>query len=90
MTNGNEIRRAVLNKAVIDMLRASGLPIWEVSKRDLLHAFGHPPLLSRVDLRQAASTMLWSMFNTGAPHCQELDAAAVGLYVQSDRQFIES
>lgn len=89
MTNGDEIRRAVLNHAVINTLRDSGLPIWEVSKRDLLDGYGHPPLGSRLDLRQSAQRILWSMFNTDTPHCQELDAAAVGLYVQTERQFYQ-
>jgi hypothetical protein len=88
MTNGNEIRRAVLNRGVLDMLRGSALPIWEVNKRELLEAYGCPPLRSRTELRQAAQTILWSMFNTDRPHSQELDAAALGLYVQTERQFL--
>jgi hypothetical protein len=90
MTNGDEIRRAVLNQVVIDMLRSSGLPIWELSKRDLLEAYGHPPLRNRGELRQAAATILWAMFNTDRPNCQELDAASIGLYVQTERQFYHS
>jgi hypothetical protein len=90
MTNGDEIRRSVLNKAVLDMLRDSGLPIWEVSKQDLFDAYSYPELRSRVELRQAVTGILWSMFNTDAPNCQELDAASVGLYVQTERQFLNS
>jgi len=88
MTNGNEIRRAVLNQAILNMLRAGGIPVWEVGKRELLEAYGHPPLRMRVELRQATHTILWSMFNTDRPDGQELDAAAVGLYVQIERQFL--
>jgi hypothetical protein len=56
----------------------------------LLEAYEHPPLRSRVELRRAASTILWSMFNTETPNCQELDAAAIGLYIQTERQFHNS
>jgi len=88
MTNGNEIRRAVLNHAILTMLRASAIPVWEISKRELLEAYGYPPLRSRVELRQATHTMLWSMFNTEKPNCQEIDAASLGLHVQTERLFL--
>ena len=88
MTNGNEIRRAVLNQAILNMLRASALPVWEVSKRDLLEAYGYPPLRSRVELRLAASAILWSMFSSDKPNCQEIDAAALGAHVQTERLFL--
>jgi hypothetical protein len=88
MTNGNEIRRAVLNQAVLNMLRARAIPIWEVSKRELLESYGHPPLRTRVELRQAGQTILWSMFNTDKPNPQELDAASLGLHIQTERMFL--
>lgn len=88
MTNGNEIRRAVLNQAILNMLRASAIPVWEASKRELVEAYAHPPLRSRVELRQAVQTILWSMFNTEKPNCQELDAASLGLHVQTERLFL--
>jgi hypothetical protein len=88
MTNGNEIRRAALNRAILDMLRASIIPIWEVGKRDLLEAYGYPALRTRIELRQAAQKILWSMFNTDKPNCQELDAASLGLHVQTERCFL--
>src|SRR5207244_2816722 len=46
MTNGNEIRRATLNRSVLGALRKTTVPIWEVSKRELLAAYGLPPLKS--------------------------------------------
>lgn len=88
MANGNEIRRAVLNQAILMLLRASAIPIWEVGKRELLEAYGYPPLRTRIELRQAAQTILWSMFNTDKPNCQELDAASLGLHVQTERCFL--
>lgn len=88
MTNGSEIRRTVLNRAILDLLRTSAIPIWEVYKRDLLEAYGRPPLRSRVELRQVTKAILWSMFNSDKPNPQELDAAALGLYVQTERLLI--
>lgn len=88
MTTGSEIRRAGLNRAILDMLRTSAIPVWEVNKRDLLEAYGYPPLRSRVELRQAVRTILWSMFNSDTPNCQEIDAAALGLHVQTERLFL--
>jgi len=32
--------------------------------------------------------MLWSMFNTEKPNCQEIDAASLGLHVQTERLFL--
>jgi hypothetical protein len=88
MTNGNEIRRAVLNLAVLDVLRGNAIPVWEVSKRALLETYGHPPLRSRIELRQAVQEILWARFNTDKPGRQELDAAALGLHVQTERLFL--
>lgn len=88
MTNGKQIRRAVLNQAILDMLRSESLPIWEVGKRELLEAYSHPPLRSRQELRQVVLSILWSMFNTDKPGFQEIDAGALGLYVQTERCFL--
>jgi hypothetical protein len=90
ITNGNEIRRAVLSRAVLNLLRASATALWEVSKRELLEGYGHPPLRSRAELRQVAHAILWPMFHTDSPNCQEIDAAAVGLHVQTERPFLKN
>lgn len=88
MTNGNENRRATLNRAILSMLRTAFLPVWEVDKQELLAAFGFPGLRSRGELREVAHTILWSMFNTDTPDTHELDAAALGLHVQTERLFL--
>ncbi len=88
MMNGNELRRAGLNQAVLRTLRDNIMPVWQIDKKDLLAAYGHPPLRSRTDLREVTHTILWSMFNTPTPSAQETDAAALGLYVQIERQFL--
>jgi hypothetical protein len=89
MSHGDEIRRSVLNQAVLAFLRDNGLPVWEVGRPDLLLAFAHPPLRSRQELREICRDMLWGMF-TRTPDSHEIDAAAVGLYVQIERQFHNS
>lgn len=88
MTSGDRIRRAILNQAILTMLRTNSIPVWEVSKRDLLEAYGHPPLRTRIELRKTTHSILWSMFNTEKPDGQELDAASLGLYVQTERLFL--
>ena len=89
MTNGNEIRRAGLNSAVLETLRKNSIPVWELDKPDLLAAYGYPSVRTRADLRQVAHAILWSLFNTPTPSAQELDAAALGLYIQIERQFLK-
>jgi hypothetical protein len=88
MSNGNEIRRAVLNLSILNMLRSEGIPIWEVNKRELFEAYGYPALITREELRRTAHSVLWHMFNTDKPDCQEIDAAAVGLHVITERSFL--
>lgn len=88
MTNVKEIRRTVLNQAILDIMRGNTIPVWEVSKRELLETYGYPPLRSRIELRQAAHEILWALFNTDKPGCQEVDAAALGLHVQTERLFL--
>lgn len=88
LTNGDEIRRAVLSKAIVTMFRAAAMPVWEVRKADLLSAYGQPPLRSRKELRAVTQSIVWAMLNTDKPHWQELDAAALGLYVQTERLFL--
>ena len=88
MTNGNQIRRAGLNQAVLAALRENIVPVWEIDKKSLFAAYGYPPLESRADLRQVAHTIMWSMFNTPVPSPQEIDAAALGLHIQTERLFL--
>ena len=50
MTNGNEIRRAVLNQAILSMLRTSAIPVWEVGKWTLLALGTIALLLQMIDV----------------------------------------
>jgi hypothetical protein len=85
--NGHEIQRRKLHDAIGDEVRRRGLPIWEVPKTAILGAFGQPPLSFRNELRSVIEG-IWPMLsgNQSKPYIQ--DAAALGLHVQIERQFM--
>jgi hypothetical protein len=74
----------MLKRALIQSLRADGIPIWEVPTVDLLRSFGEPKLGSRHALHQTC-VEIWPDLNTFRPSRPVLQAAATGLYVQSER-----
>jgi hypothetical protein len=67
-------------------LAERAMSVTETPKKDLFLAFSHPPLRSRTELRQVMST-IWPVLDhdSGRPFTQ--DAAALGLYVQTERLF---
>jgi hypothetical protein len=81
-----EVLRSAVSRAVAQALAQHVLPIQRVSKAQLLSAYGQPPLRSRRELREVV-TDIWPVLigNKGQPFIQ--DAAALGLYVQSERHF---
>jgi hypothetical protein len=82
-----EVRRSLLTDTILETVRDNSLPIWNVSKRELLEAFGHPALKSRKELR-AVVRSIWPALGAGNGKNQILDAAAVGMFVQIERRFI--
>ncbi len=84
---GDEIQRQALNQAVIEVLRAGILPIWEVSKQELFREYGQPALRSRKELRQIV-TEIWPVLAGSNGHSFIQDAAALGLHVQVERCFL--
>lgn len=86
-TAGAEVRRSQLTDIILQTVRENSLPIWNVSKRELLEAFGYPVLRSRKELR-AVVRSIWPALGTGNGKNQILDAAAVGMFVQIERRFI--
>jgi hypothetical protein len=82
-----EIRRSELSRSIVAILRGNGVPIWEVDKTQLFEAYGYPKLKSRVELRHVVRS-IWPILSTGKGQNQILDAAALGLWVQSERLFI--
>ena len=85
---GGTSRRAGVNEAVLETLRAAGVPVWEVPKDDLLAAYGAPALKTREDLRRCASG-IWPILTNTQTCAGLLDAAALGLLVQTERLFID-
>ncbi|SRR5216684_135637 len=84
--NGHEVQRALLHQATIRTLGAKAIGILEISKRELLGAFGYPPLRFRKEVRQVASDIYPVLDEeSGGPWTH--DAAALGLYVQTERLF---
>jgi hypothetical protein len=79
-------RRVQIRQAVLEALRQSGIPVWEIGKLELFDAFGVAPLKNRRELREVTSS-LWPIFKNRRAEAAILDAVALGLYVQTDRRF---
>jgi hypothetical protein len=80
-----DAQRALLSRLVTQAVREKGIPIWEISKRELLEAYGEPPLKSRKDLRQVIAG-IWPVIAGSHGKLFVQDAAALGLYVQVERK----
>src|SRR5579872_1560024 len=87
ITNGGEFRRRLLLEAICGSLRDQTLPIWEIPKLVLFEGYGHPPLKSRAELREIA-TSIWPILAGTHAKVFIQDAAALGLHVQTERLFI--
>jgi hypothetical protein len=81
-----QVQRAALHQATIRALGAKAIGILEISKRELLGAFGYPPPRFRKEVRQMASQIFPVLDEeSGGPWTH--DAATLGLYVQTERLF---
>jgi hypothetical protein len=87
--NGHEFQRRMLHDAICRTLRERMLPIWEIPKLVLLEGCGQPPLKSRAQLRDVA-TSIWPVLAGTHAKVFIQDAAIVGLHVQIERLFIIS
>jgi hypothetical protein len=85
--NGHEFQRRVLHETICKILRERMVPIWEVPKIVLLDACGQPPLKSRTQLRDVA-TSIWPILAGTHAKVFIQDAAMVGLHVQTERLFM--
>jgi len=84
--NGHEVQRTLLHQAVVHVLSAEGMGIIEVSKVDFLAAFGYPAPRFRSDVRETISAIYPVLDQQpGGPWSH--DAAALGLYVLTERLF---
>jgi|SRR5947209_6996346 len=81
-----EVQRQTLLKIVQDVLSEQAVGIWQVERRDILAAYGHPPLSSRGQVQKIVET-IWPDMNGsfGAPLIR--DALALGLYCQTEYLF---
>ena len=75
-------RTAMLAGVVENLLRQQGVPIWKVADKELLDSFAAPALTQKHELRQIARS-LWPQ--VGTEQLPALEAALIGLYVQTER-----
>jgi hypothetical protein len=80
-------RRTHLSRMICRALQSSGIPVWRVSKLDLLAAFGEPPLKTRKELRERIVS-IWPILDRPDRERGLLDAVALGLFVQTERLFL--
>jgi len=73
--------------ASIDLVRSRGIPLAEVPDSDLLTSYGHPPLRRREQLRRVGHT-IWPSLNSKASKRLPVDAALLGLHVQTERLLV--
>ena len=88
MPDRGEVQRTLLDQAITRALIESnnGVTIWRVPKREVLSAFGYPPLRFRNQARQAIEGMFPDVDGSfGGPLIK--DALALGLYCQIEYLF---
>jgi len=83
----NEIQRRVLHDAIFANFRERMVSLWEIPRAALYEAYGRPAIRSRAELRQIA-TSIWPVLAGTHAKVFIQDAAVLGLYVQTERQFI--
>lgn len=81
----SEIRRAALHHAIVASLRQQSFSIRETPKFEILRTFGVPAPRTRREMREVIGS-IWPILDSGRPAV--LDAAALGLYVQTERLFL--
>jgi len=88
MPDRDEVQRTMLDHAITRVLTESGngVSIWRVPKREVLSAFGYPPLRFRNQAREAIERMYPDVDGSfGGPLIK--DALALGLYCQIEYLF---
>lgn len=75
-------RTEMLTGIVESRLREKGIPVWKVADNELLEAYATPALTQKHELRSIARS-LWPQ--VGKEQLPALDAALVGLFVQTER-----
>jgi len=78
----NKVRAEILTSIVESRLREQGIPVWKVTDKELFEAYATPALTQKHDLRSVASS-IWP--EVAKEQLLALDAALIGLYVQTER-----
>ena len=87
LASAEEIQRRTLTDEITKTLRDHMLLIWQIPKAELFAACGHPALKSRKEVREMITT-IWPVLAGTQGQTFIQDAAALGLYVQTERLFI--
>lgn len=82
----SEAQRRSLAQLVQDLLSQQAIGIWQVPKRDMLAAFGYPPLRFRSQVQEIIEA-IWPDMNGGFGAPLISDALALGLYCQTEYLF---
>ena len=81
-----EVQRHTLLRIVEGVLSEQAVGIWQVEKRDILAAYGYPPLTSRGQVQKIVET-IWPDMNGGFGAPLIRDSLALGLYCQTEYLF---
>jgi hypothetical protein len=81
-----DVQRSALNQMAKQFLTEQTISIWEIPKRVVLAAYGHPPLRFRKELREVAATM-WPEVDGSLGSPLIYDALTLGLYCQVEFLF---
>jgi hypothetical protein len=81
-----ENQRVGVTKSVCHQLRENSISLWELNGKTVTAAFGYPPLNTRTELRKTIETM-WPQMRLNHGQACALDAAALGLFIQTERLF---
>lgn len=78
---GQEVQRALLSQTIVRILHERGVSLWHVPKREVISAFGQPPLRFRNQVRDVITSIFPEVNGSfGGPLIK--DALALGLYCQ--------
>lgn len=81
---GEETKKTQLVGVVVELVRAAGVPLWEITPEELFQSFALPPCKTRGQFR-AVANHLWPTLRTRFCGRAGLDAAALALLVQTKR-----
>jgi hypothetical protein len=84
LPSGDQRQRTLLDQVITQVLTESGdVSVWRVQKREVIAAFGHPPLRFRSQVREAVEYIFPGENGRFGGHLVQ-DALALGLYCQTE------